>query len=226
MSVPLPARRKETWGEMGPAMKALPNDRWRAFVEFYLIETCTNASKKNHGAQAAAARKAGFGNPDTDPHGFAHIAWRLMRDDRVIAAVAEESRKMLRAGAPEAVKAVLAGVRDPDHRDHGRFVAMLLDRADPIESRQLVEVTHRTVDPDQEAIEELRAARALGASREKLMELFGGNYLPKLERLEAADTAKRADAAKIIDGEVIEPIRHEAPRGETSEPDPEMMDDF
>lgn len=162
-------------------MKSLPNDRWRAFVEFYLLETCSNDAKNNHGSQAAAARKAGFGNPDTDPHGFAHIAWRLMRDDRVVAAVAEESRKMLRVGAPEAVKALQNVVRNPEHPGHIRAISMLLDRADPVESRQLVEVTHRTIDPDQEAIEELRAMRALGVSREKLAEVFGGNFLPKLE---------------------------------------------
>ena len=88
---------------------------------------------------------------------------------------------MLRVGAPEAVKALQNVVRNPEHPGHIRAISMLLDRADPVESRQLVEVTHRTIDPDQEAIEELRAMRALGVSREKLAEVFGGNFLPKLE---------------------------------------------
>jgi hypothetical protein len=204
MTVQAVATAKRDWGELGPAMKALRNDRHRAFVDFYLIETLSNGNKRNYGAQARAARKAGFGGPNTPAHSYAQIGWELMKDGRIVAAIAEESRKLLRAGAPEAVKAVHAGVRNPGHKDHARFVAMVLDRADPVESRQLVEVTHRTIDPDQEALEELRAARALGASREKLIELFGGNYLPRLERLEAADTAKRADAAKIIDAEAIE----------------------
>ena len=199
-----PARREESWGELGPAMKALSNDRHRAFVELYLIETFNNGNKKNYGAQARAARKAGFGSPKTTARVYAHLGWKLMRDDRIVAAIAEESRKLLRAGAPEAVKAVHAGVRNPDHKDHARFVAMVLDRADPVESRQLVEVTHRTIDPDQEALEELRAARALGATREKLIELFGGNYLPRLERLEAAEKLKRSDEAKVIDNVTAE----------------------
>ena len=33
-----PARRKEVLGEYGPAIRALPNHRWRAFVEFYMLE--------------------------------------------------------------------------------------------------------------------------------------------------------------------------------------------
>jgi hypothetical protein len=63
MSVALPT--KPDWGELGPAMRALPNDRWRAFVEFYLLETTANGAKNNYGAQANAARKARFGEPKT-----------------------------------------------------------------------------------------------------------------------------------------------------------------
>jgi hypothetical protein len=212
-----PARRALTWGELGPAMRAL-NPRWRAFVEFYLLETFTNSHKANYGAQARAARKAGFGSPKTTTRAMAHMAWRLMRDDRIIAAVAEESRKLLRAGAPEAVKAVHAGIRNPDHKDHARFVAMVLDRADPVESKQLIEVTHKHLDPDQEALEELRALRSLGTAPEKLIELFGTNGLDRLERIEAADTNRRAREAKVIDHiavapdeEVIEVATEEAP---------------
>ena len=49
-----PASRKEVLGEYGPAMRALPNHRWRAFVEFYLLEN------PGRGAQTNAARRAGF----------------------------------------------------------------------------------------------------------------------------------------------------------------------
>jgi len=196
------ARRKEEWGELGPAMRALPNNRWRAYVEFYLLETYRNGNKDNYGAQAAAARQAGFGTPKTTPRAMAHIAWRLMRDERMIAAVAEESRKYVRSIAPEAAKAVQNGVRDPSHKDHARFVAMALDRADPIESRQQIEVTHKIVDPDTEALEELRALRALHTPHAKMLEVFGVNGLDRLLALEAADGARRADAAKMIEGTI------------------------
>jgi hypothetical protein len=58
----------------------------------------------------------------------------------------------------------------------------------------------------------LRALRSLGTVREKLLELFGGNGLARLERLEAADNARRVDA-KIIEGEAteIEPEPQPAP---------------
>jgi hypothetical protein len=188
------AHRKEDWGELGPAMKALPNNRWRAFVEFYLLEP------PGYGAQTRAARRAGFGTDRTKPLYMARMASRLIHDSRIQGAIAEESRLMLRAGAPEAVKALQNMVRDPEHKGHARAVEMVLARTDPEIQQHDMNVVHRIIDPDQEALEELRAARALGATREKLLELFGGNYYPKLERLEA----QQAEKAKLIDGEVIE----------------------
>jgi hypothetical protein len=187
--------RRDTFGELGPAMRALPNNRWRAFVEFLLLEP------PGHGAQTNAARRAGFGNARTKPITMAKIASRLMRDDRVVAAIAEEARKLLRGGAPDAVKALLNLVRNPEAKDHARGIAMVLSRTDPEVQQHDLHVTHRVIDPDQEALEELRAARALGATRETLVSLFGGNYLPRLERLEAAEIER---SAKIIDGEAVE----------------------
>jgi phage terminase small subunit len=177
-------------------MKALANDQQRAFV----FNLCRE--KPRRGALVAAARKAGYCANST-PAIAAKFAWKLSRDPRVLAAITEESRKILFCAFPEAGNALVNLIRDPDHRDHGRAIAMLLDRTFPSESRHTMEITHRTIDPDQEALEELRAAKALGASREKLVELFGGNYLPRLERLEAADNAKRAEAAKVIEHEEI-----------------------
>src|SRR3974390_28779 len=188
-------RKENNGGEYGPAMRALPSDRWRAFVDFFLLE------KPGRGAQTAAARRAGFGTPNTRPVNMARTAYRLMQDERMIAAIAEEARKMLRGAAPEAVKALHNMVRDPTHKDHARAVAMMLDRTDPVVTNQNISVTHRHVDPVAEEIEELRALRQLGTSREKLLELFGGNGLARIEALEAEDAAKNA---KIIEAEVIE----------------------
>jgi hypothetical protein len=193
-----PARRKEALGEYGPAMKALPNDKWRAFVEFYLLED------PGRGAQTNAARRAGFGSPTSKPIDMAHIGWRLMRDERMQAAIAEEARKLLRGGAPEAVKALQNLVRNPEHKDHARGIAMVLNRVDPEITRHDMNIVHRVIDPDQEELEELRACRALGTPRTKLLELFGGNGLARLEQLEAADTERRAASAKVIEGKAIE----------------------
>jgi len=77
---------------------------------------------------------------------------------------------------------------------------MVLARTDPEVSQHDVQILHKIVDPDEEALEELRAARRLGASRQTLLELFGPNGLDRLEALEA----RRADRAKVIEGKVVE----------------------
>jgi hypothetical protein len=196
--------KREDWGQLGAEMRALANDKQRAFVENYLLETYSNKNKDNYGAQATAARLAGFGGEKATPLNLARTASRLMRDERIVAAIIAESRKYLRALTPEAVKALHAMIRNPEHPGHVRAVGMSLDRSDPITTRQEINVTHKTIDMDQEGIEELRALRKLGVSREKMIETFGGNGLARLEALEAADTLKRANEAKIIDGEAIE----------------------
>jgi hypothetical protein len=109
----------------------------------------------------------------------------------------------VRGGAPEAAKALLNLIRDPEHKDHARGIAMTLARTDPEVTRHDLQVTHRVLDPDQESLEELAALRQLGTSREKLLELFGGNGLSRLERLEAAYMEHRATTAKIIEADVV-----------------------
>ena len=92
----LPARR-ETFGELGEAMRALPNEKWRDFVRYYLV------GKPLRGV-AGAYRKAGFqsGNTLND----ARNAYQLLHDDRMQRGIAEESRKHYRAAIPGAVEAV------------------------------------------------------------------------------------------------------------------------
>jgi phage terminase small subunit len=192
-----PPAKREDWGQLGPAMRALPNDQWRRFA----LELVTGPG--GHGKYTAAARAAGFGK-GSKPSTLGKQAWQLAHDDRMIAAIAEEARKHLRGAHPEAVNALHNMIRDPQHRDPGRAVLSLLDRVDPVVSKQNIEVTHRVLDPDQEALEELQALRQLGVSREKMIETFGGNGLARLERLEAADIARRSTEAKVIDGELIE----------------------
>ena len=79
----------------------------------------------------------------------------------MIAAIAELSRAIIRVGAPAAVNAIMNVISDPTHKDHVRACDIVLSSADPVETRHQMEVVHRTVDPDQEALEELRALRQL-----------------------------------------------------------------
>jgi len=98
----------------------------------------------------------------------------------------------------------------------------LLDRTDPIVTRHDMQVVHRIVDPDQEALEELKALRKLGTPREKLLEIYGPNGLDRIEALEAAELAQRAAKAKVIDAVAVEV---ELPPPPQDEPDPEMLGD-
>jgi phage terminase small subunit len=173
------------------------NERQRAFVRFLVTE------KPGYGALTRAYRKAGYGK-NSKPATQAKEAHHMSRDERIIAAIAEESRKVIRVGHPEAVAALFNVIRDPSHRDHMRAVSAIIDRCDPVVTKHLVDVTHRHEDPDRAALEELKALRQLGATREKLLELFGSNGLDRLEMLEAAEIAQRAASAKMIEGKVIE----------------------
>jgi hypothetical protein len=199
MSDQLPASSNQDWGQLGPAMKALPNDAWRDFVYCYVRQP------PRKGALVAAARQAGFCKGST-PANAAKLAWKMAHDDRAIAAIAEESKKILRVAFPEGANALLKLVRDPDHKEHGRAIALLLERTFPAETRHTMEVVHKTVDPDQEALEELRALRQLGTPRETLLGLFGHNGLERIEALERADSARRADNARVIEGVVELPM--------------------
>jgi hypothetical protein len=196
MTIPV-ARTQPAEGEWGPCMKALPNQMMRDFV-YSLVR-----QKPRRGALVAAAREAGYCKNST-PSIAAKLAWKLAHDPRVVAAISEESRKILHVAFPEGANALINLIRDPTHKEHGRALGMLLDRVFPAESRHTVEVTHKVIDPDQEALEELRALRQLGTARDKLLELFGHNGLDRLEMLEAADNARRAREAKVIDAQIVE----------------------
>jgi hypothetical protein len=185
----------KAWGEMSPEMRALPNDKWRAYVHHYLT------GPPGHGSQARAAQLAGLGG---NPKYAARRGYTLAHDPRMIAAVAAESKRYIRSHAPEAVKALLNMINDPSHKGHERAVALALERVDPAAHVHDVQVTHKIIDPDVEALEELRALRALNTPRETLLQLFGPNGLDRVERLEAADRVRRADAAKVIEGEFKE----------------------
>jgi hypothetical protein len=150
----------ETWGELSPAMRALPNERWRQFVRYYVT------GKPGRGAAVRAFRACGLGKGSSSLH-QAREAYKMLHDDRMTAAVAEESKKFFRAAIPEAVQAARDIIADPAHKDRARVAMALIDRVDPVITQHNIGVTHRIVDPDQEALEELKALRQLGTGREQ-----------------------------------------------------------
>jgi hypothetical protein len=194
MSAPTAIADDRSFGELGPAMRAI-SPMQREFV-YHLL-----AGKGGYGSLTKAATLAGYRAKNAETQH--KLAWGLSRDEKVLAAISEEGKKFLRVAHTDAVKALLALVRDPNHRDHGRAVMAVIERADPAIARTDLNVTVRNIDPDQEALEELRALRKVGATREKLLELYGANGLDRIEELEARENAVRAITAKTIEGEVV-----------------------
>ena len=193
MTRSLAKRSRDDEPEYGPAMKALPRDQWRAFVlALFLV-------KPGHGTHTAAARMAGFGKADgtSTPETMAVIAHRIVSDDRVQLAIQEEAKKRLRGASPAAISALLQLIADPTHKDHARGIAMVLDRATPVETTHNVQVTHTHITQDESDVAELRAMKQLGASREKLIELFGLNGLDRIEAMIEAEAAKQAKAITV-----------------------------
>jgi hypothetical protein len=110
----------------GPAMKALPTDRHRAFVRaLYTV-------RPGFGARVKAAKLAGFGCQHSTPQTMATIASRLSHDERVLAAIAEEDKKFIRSSAPRAIGALSRLIENPNAKDHVRGIAMVLDRTMPV----------------------------------------------------------------------------------------------
>ena len=187
---------REDYGSLGPAMLEL-SEMQRAFVRSLVTQ------RPGYGALTRAARAAGYGKNSKSATLSKH-AHDLSRNEKIIAAISEESKKVIRTAFPEAVSALLNMIRDVNHKDHARAVMALIDRCDPPQTKHSIDVVHRTVDPDREALEELKALRKLGTAKDKLLELYGPNGLDRLEALEALDNAQRAVAAKVIEGRATE----------------------
>jgi hypothetical protein len=122
--------------EDGPAMKALPSDRHRAFVRaMYQV-------KPGHGAAVRAAKLAGFGTPESSVGSMATIASRLTHDKRIQEAFAEQDQLYIRASAPRAIRALSSLIENPKSKDHARGIALILDRVHPVEQIHKVDHQH------------------------------------------------------------------------------------
>jgi phage terminase small subunit len=120
--------------DYGPAMMRL-NERQRNFVVALLT------GKPGHGCFTRAYIAAGYQTASRSLAGKA--AYNLSRDEKVLAAISEESKKLIRVHYPEASLALLSVIRNPDHRDHVRAIGMVLDRVDPINTHHSMTVVHK-----------------------------------------------------------------------------------
>jgi phage terminase small subunit len=158
--------------ELGPAMLALSPKR-RLFV----LELANGPA--GYGSEIRACRAAGYsGNDDT----VKANAYRLVHHDGVQAALREVGAKMIRASAFAAIRQTERIANDVEHRDCLKACLALLDRGGfAVESHHTVTVEHKSL--DDQAIEALRTMRALKASREQLVEMFGANGLARYENM-------------------------------------------
>jgi hypothetical protein len=165
----------------GPAMLALKDDRERNFV-IALFEA--------HSA-AEAMRIAGYavgGTPET----HTRMASRKKTLPRIVDAMMEHQRALIRTEGPAALDVVRSVMRDITHKDRLKAAALVLDRTDMAITRQDITVKHEVVDRDAEGVLELRAILSLGPiDRIKLENLFGYGRLMKLEaRMSDEDKGK------------------------------------
>ncbi len=101
--------------EFGPSMRALPSDLQRAFVEHYVLNGQSDATR--------AAEAAGYST--TNRKGLNVTAHRLTRDPRIAAAIQEECLKHCVSILPQALRAMAEIINDPAHRDRGMMARHL-----------------------------------------------------------------------------------------------------
>jgi hypothetical protein len=122
--------------QFGPKMAALSEKR-RALVVALFDD---DAPSKGDGLLPWAARKAGYGTATSSTRSLGNIAGRIIHDDAVQDGIKEHSHRVMRAIPPEAIRALKALIRNPDHREHMRAIATVLDRTDPLQTLHTVKV--------------------------------------------------------------------------------------
>jgi hypothetical protein len=194
----------EDESDLGPAMLAL-RPQEKIFVRM-LFEN------PGHGAGAKAARAAGYGMKGGAKNTAARSANRLFNRPRVIAAIAEMTGQQLRSDGPMAVSTVREIMKDKTHKDRLKAARTVIERADPVE-QHFSGTMHHTISnapgSDAEGIKLLAWLKSQGANQELLLNMFGLNGLPRLERklieIEDGQRAKlNGGNDKPVDAEFVE----------------------
>lgn len=159
--------------ELGPKMQAC-SDRERAFIWHYLTDAQGNG--------AEAARLAGY----SDHLEAAKVqACRQLQKERVLQAMEEVGRQQFRSLLGPALVRTRRLLENPDHPDHSKMLQSMLSRLG-FSERTGVDVNVRgevTMNHTDAAVDDLRKLRALGVSRDKLLEVFGHSGLGRYERM-------------------------------------------
>lgn len=150
--------------ELGPRMREC-TDMERAFI--YAMVTCGGDANQ-------AALAAGYGKKsdtrDQREAAARQAAHSLLTRERVLLAIAEETRKRLRAGAMIAAERLIASLDDPNlsAKDKQRAQLEMLDRAGLVVEQKL-EVTHHT-EKEAHVVDQItKLAKNLGLDPSKLL---------------------------------------------------------
>lgn len=146
----------------GPAMKALPNDRWRAACIAFVTGPGSHHGNKGY---AAAAQAAGYEGNQNVLNVQGH---RMFHDHRMQAAIQEEFRKTMVGMLPIAKRAVEEIVMTPGDKDRLAAAKTILDRAGVHEVRE--ERVHQEVTVSVEFQQRaVLLAKRMGLPIEKLL---------------------------------------------------------
>jgi hypothetical protein len=132
--------------QWGPAMAALPNDRWRLLVTAIYSE---DAPRKGKGLWPWAMERAGFNFKNAQVAGV--NAHRMLQDPRFRKACAEYSKSVLRGLSAETIRSVRDLLANPRSRHHAKAIDAVLARSDPVEQIQHVKVEQTWQPPSIEA---------------------------------------------------------------------------
>lgn len=150
-------------GAIGPAMNALPNDRWREFV----IALCEQPVV-NYAQAAAKADPEGWGRTAATSK---NAGYRLAHDDRVQAAVAEEGKRRMGAAVAVSVAHLIqiaeSNVYEP--KDRMKAIAMILNRAGLPETKEVKVSTTRVLNEAEKIDSIIRFAEKLGVDPRTLL---------------------------------------------------------
>lgn len=189
---------------MGPAMaECTPAERLFVRVLF------DDADPGRKGAVMRAAKAAGYS--DSSNANLSRSGNKLFHRPRVIAAMKEMTSLLIRSDGPAAVQAVREIVKNKTHKDRLKAARSILERIEPVEQRFSGQMNHTITDnrsSDDRGIELYVFLKRLDVPREKLVEAFGLNGLPRIEKIiaerETRATNADADRSAIIDAEFVE----------------------
>lgn len=152
----------------GPAMMALPNDRWRRFVM-----ACCEPTPGGEMNYTLAAEKAGV--PSENRNALHVTAHRMAHDERIQAAIMEEAKRQIGGGLLLATAVLVQVASDLKAKDADRIKAAgMILRLGNMEPAQQIEHKVEKVESEGAKIERIvRLAQKLKLDPRELLGKYG-----------------------------------------------------